>query len=619
MASTEAISCVGVGAGAANQIAPPRMWKDKAVMGDTAAEKERTLVINMTSAQEAARPRFLAVGFFLSTLLVSSDVLMERMKKVWRVRGHTEASQIEADEGRKFIIEFSEEGDRRHAVRGGPWQYKMDAFLIVAMEPGVDPTSMPFTYVPMWVQFRNIPFYLLTKTLAWELGWQMSTTIMIDNNSRGNITDKFLRARVQLPLYAALRKHFILEDEITGEKVKVQICYERLPNFCLFCGYIGHMEARCDLPAADRKIKFSMDMRVQAVHFDDPRAWFLPDAMGQAQAQPAPTVPWRATKPTAAIVHQAVVEQVAKGVAKLNVSDHNTPPTEVLSDKGDDPVLLVPEKIAEADADKAGAGVEGIVKDVVPVADNTETADKEEVPGHGGNQTSSAPPSDASSYVKETKRWKRKERGEAEVQSDTNTIPLPLEHHGDKVKVQAGRTRPREDVEEDNRELGGKKGHFEVPPLELCLGKEGLRKLKEAELSRSKSNRKGKDPIISLGAPSFAKGISDVCQPKPKNNMAWTAPADGWIKINVDASVDMMNGTSSIACLCRDHSGKVLWARNGAELKCQDVTEAEAMACLFGLQAVGVHEVSNASIILESDSSLVVEAIKRRNQGRSRI
>ncbi|KAM0908701.1 hypothetical protein ACQ4PT_015286 [Festuca glaucescens] len=603
MASTEAISCVGVGAGAANQIAPPRMWKDKAVMGDTAAEKERTLVINMTSAQEAARPRFLAVGFFLSTLLVSSDVLMERMKKVWRVRGHTEASQIEADEGRKFIIEFSEEGDRRHAVRGGPWQYKMDAFLIVAMEPGVDPTSMPFTYVPMWVQFRNIPFYLLTKTLAWELGWQMSTTIMIDNNSRGNITDKFLRARVQLPLYAALRKHFILEDEITGEKVKVQICYERLPNFCLFCGYIGHMEARCDLPAADRKIKFSMDMRVQAVHFDDPRAWFLPDAMGQAQAQPAPTVPWRATKPTAAIVHQAVVEQVAKGVAKLNVSDHNTPPTEVLSDKGDDPVLLVPEKIAEADADKAGAGVEGIVKDVVPVADNTETADKEEVPGHGGNQTSSAPPSDASSYVKETKRWKRKERGEAEVQSDTNTIPLPLEHHGDKVKVQAGRTRPREDVEEDNRELGGKKGHFE----ELNLN------------CRSKSNRKGKDPIISLGAPSFAKGISDVCQPKPKNNMAWTAPADGWIKINVDASVDMMNGTSSIACLCRDHSGKVLWARNGAELKCQDVTEAEAMACLFGLQAVGVHEVSNASIILESDSSLVVEAIKRRNQGRSRI
>jgi hypothetical protein len=310
----------------------------------------------------------------------------------------------------------------------------------------------------MWVQFRNIPFYFLTKALAWELGWQMGTTIMIDNNSRGKITDKFPRERVQLPLYAALRKHFILEDEITGEKVKVQICYEILPNLCLFCGYIGHMEARCDLPAADRNIKFSMDMRVQAVHFDDPRAWFLPDAMGQAQAQPAPTAPWRATKPKATIVHQAVVEQVAKGVAKLNVSDHNTPPTEVLNDKGDDPVLLGPEKMAEAEADKAGAGVEGIVKDVVPFADNTEAADKEEVHGPGGNPTSSAPPSDASSFVKETKRWKRKEHGEAEVQSDTNTILVPLEHHGDKVKVQASRTRPVKMQKRTTGSQAGKRG-----------------------------------------------------------------------------------------------------------------------------------------------------------------
>jgi hypothetical protein len=104
------------------------------------------------------------------------------------------------------------------------------------MESGADPALVPFTQVPMWVQFRNIPFYLLTKSLAWELGWKIGTTLMIDNDSRGNIADKFLRARIQLPLYTALRNKIILEDEVTGEEVKVQICYERLPNFCLFCG-----------------------------------------------------------------------------------------------------------------------------------------------------------------------------------------------------------------------------------------------------------------------------------------------------------------------------------------------------------------------------------------------
>jgi hypothetical protein len=71
---------------------PPRQRKDKAVAGDSSGKKEGKIIINMTDARKAARPRFLAVGLFLSTLLVSSEVLMDRMKRVWRVRGHTEAS-----------------------------------------------------------------------------------------------------------------------------------------------------------------------------------------------------------------------------------------------------------------------------------------------------------------------------------------------------------------------------------------------------------------------------------------------------------------------------------------------------------------------------------------------
>jgi hypothetical protein len=62
-------------------------------------------------------------------------------------------------------------------VRGGPWQYKMDAFLVESMEVGADPTSVSFTHVPMWVQFRNIPFYLLTKNLTWELGQEIGMLV----------------------------------------------------------------------------------------------------------------------------------------------------------------------------------------------------------------------------------------------------------------------------------------------------------------------------------------------------------------------------------------------------------------------------------------------------------
>jgi len=86
---------------------------------------------------------------------------------------------------------------------------------------GDDPSSALFTHVPMWVQFRKIPFYLLTKKLARDLGNCMGSVMKIDDEARGSINDKFIRARVQLPLYRAVRSELFLADEITGEEVAV--------------------------------------------------------------------------------------------------------------------------------------------------------------------------------------------------------------------------------------------------------------------------------------------------------------------------------------------------------------------------------------------------------------
>jgi ribonuclease HI len=62
------------------------------------------------------------------------------------------------------------------------------------------------------------------------------------------------------------------------------------------------------------------------------------------------------------------------------------------------------------------------------------------------------------------------------------------------------------------------------------------------------------------------------------------------------------NGT--IACLNSDHTGKVLWARNAVEIKCQDVSEAEARACLLRLHSL--QEAENDAVILKTDSSIVM-------------
>ena len=144
------------------------------------------------------------------------------------------------------------------------------------------------------------------------------------------------------------------------------------------------------------------------------------------------------------------------------------------------------------------------------------------------------------------------------------------------------------------------------------------RYLQELNLNcRRASSKKGKELLSNHNSPSDAEKGTICGRVTTREIKKWTAPELGWMKINVDASFDHRMGTCSIACISRDHTGRVLWARNEAGIKCQDVTEAEAKACLLGLQSI--HDRENTSIILESDCSTVVEAIKRKNQGKSRL
>jgi ribonuclease HI len=132
-------------------------------------------------------------------------------------------------------------------------------------------------------------------------------------------------------------------------------------------------------------------------------------------------------------------------------------------------------------------------------------------------------------------------------------------------------------------------------------------------------SEKGKGPMVEEGNRDSGRStsVTVIKLAEPVQRRKWTPPPSGWLKINCDASFDSENAICSIACICRDQVGKVIWARNESNLRCIDVPEAEAKACLLGLKSI--HDPSKVSIILESDSAIVVEAIKRRNQSKSRL
>jgi hypothetical protein len=282
------------------------------------------IVVDLGKARGQARARLVAVGVFLSVISITSKQLVSYMKNVWMLRGTVESLQL-AD--RRFVLEFSVEGDFEHVTRGGPWRYQGgDAVLIRELKEGEDPNMVRFDSMPIWVQFTRIPFYLLSKQLARELGKKLGECIYIDNDARGDICEKIIRVRVRLPIARALQRWITLQDEFSNEEVVVTVLYERLPTFCLCCGVIGHKEADCDLPEMLRRRRYSLALGVPATPVKDPRKWHLPATAGEAGRALQMDAPWRnvaalGARRDPATRALAIVANVVKDVEKLSVHD----------------------------------------------------------------------------------------------------------------------------------------------------------------------------------------------------------------------------------------------------------------------------------------------------------
>jgi hypothetical protein len=346
------------------------------------------------------------------------------------------------------VLEFAEEGDFTHVIRGGPWRYRDDAVLIEALKEGEDPATLTFTSVPIWAQFKDIPFYLLSKKLARDLGKKIGSYITIDNNSRGDICDKFLRARVRIDINQPLLRWTPLLDGITGEEVIVHIFYERLPRFCFSCGIIGHGEERCILPMELRSGGYGRELGVPPTHVEDPRRWFLPETTEQERRQLVPTLPWnQPASPTPSKIdnntrQQAIIAYVAREVGKLSVEDPLT--------KGDN----------DSPKEGSSSSLPALAASTHPPETVVEASGEE-------NLDTSTPPAKKGT-------WKRQVRGKDEEQSEPeNTLTTQA--------IVLGAPRKRHENDDLTLHPQAKRVVMQVPSLEVCLGKEALQQLRNEE------------------------------------------------------------------------------------------------------------------------------------------
>lgn len=107
--------------------------------------------------------------------------------------------------------------------------------------------------------FGGLPFTHLTTETGFSIGNEFGRVLEVDSGENQLAGYGFVRLRVVLQIEAPLRPGFPL---LYGkEKSKVTLKYGNLPNFCLWCGFLSHVERHCPLmkkdnPSGEEPLRF---------------------------------------------------------------------------------------------------------------------------------------------------------------------------------------------------------------------------------------------------------------------------------------------------------------------------------------------------------------------------
>ena len=79
------------------------------------------------------------------------------------------APRVTSDDDR-FVITFSEGGDRHHVLHAGPWHFRNDAVILAAFDGDGNPADVRLDSIKLWAQIWGLQVPIKTVDMGYTLG-----------------------------------------------------------------------------------------------------------------------------------------------------------------------------------------------------------------------------------------------------------------------------------------------------------------------------------------------------------------------------------------------------------------------------------------------------------------
>ncbi|XP_021749726.1 uncharacterized protein LOC110715454 [Chenopodium quinoa] len=177
-------------------------------------------------------------------LLTSKPFNVEAMKRtlisIWKLHDNVSIKMLEPN---LFVSQFYSEADREMVLDGCPWFFDGKLIVIREINGEEQPSEVFFHHAPMWVRLVDVPFSKRNKKTLIEIGDFLGTFLEIDDTDPLG-WGEFVRMKVMIDVGKPLRRGLFLVVGTASSKW-VTLKYERLDEFCFFCGRLDHTDSSC--------------------------------------------------------------------------------------------------------------------------------------------------------------------------------------------------------------------------------------------------------------------------------------------------------------------------------------------------------------------------------------
>lgn len=170
------------------------------------------------------------------------DAIGRTLRAVWKTHKSFDIRQVG---NHLFLFIFELVNNAKRVLTNEQWSFDKHLVLFRRMEGTRFVRNLNFTTIKFWVQLHGLPVNRLDIPTAIQIGKTIGVVSCHGHETKMIALD-FLRVRVEVNVSKPLCKgrQVILEDD---EEVWVSFSYEKLPNFCNWCGMVCHDDKDYDI------------------------------------------------------------------------------------------------------------------------------------------------------------------------------------------------------------------------------------------------------------------------------------------------------------------------------------------------------------------------------------